>query len=147
MVKSHNCLVKISNGPNSGDMTYVTDWYEHGRLANGFEWPKTIKPGQESKVLNYERDWATMVGCTGYVTYRMLDTDITIAFSNPYIGTNKLGAGTGGQKVWDDMSDHGYNWFTVYADAGNGKAKLQFDCRCTSGPTNTCTVNITTLKK
>jgi len=83
MVKSHNCVVKISNGPNSGDMTYVTDWYKHGRLADGFEWPTTIKPGQESKVLNYERDWATFVGCSGYVTYRMLDTDITIAFSNP----------------------------------------------------------------
>ena len=141
MVKEYNCLVKISNGRNSSDMTHVTDWYDSGRVADGFSWPNTIKPGQESTVLNYERDWA-VTGCSGYVTYRMFDTDITIAFSNPLVGVNKLGVGTGGKSVWDDMSNHGYNEFTVNVDSRNGKAKLQFDCRCTSGATNTCTVNI-----
>ena len=144
MVKDRNCLVKISNGPNSGDMTYVRDWYAHGRLADGFSWPTTIRPGHEelSGVLNYETDWS-WAGCSGYVIYRMFDTDITIAFSNPSVGTNKLGVGTGGETVWYDMYNHDYNWFTVNVDATNGKAKLQFDSKCTWGTTNTCTVNIT----
>ena len=141
MVKTRNCLVKISNGPKSSDMTYVSDWYEHGRLAEGFQWPKTIKPGQERDVLNYELDWS-LAGCSGYVTYNMFDTDITIAFSNPSVGVNKLGVGTCGKKVWEEMGSHGYNEFTVNIDASNERAKLQFDCKCTEGTTNTCTVNI-----
>jgi len=57
---------------------------------------------QEKKkdVLSYELDWL-MAGCSGYVTYRMFDTNITIAFSNPTVGGNKLGVGTGGKRVWD----------------------------------------------
>ena len=142
MVKTHNCLVKIYNGRNSSDMTYVTDWYEHGRLAEGFEWPTTIKPGQEINVLSYEVDWS-WIGSSGYVTYNMFDTDITFAFSNPLAGDNKLGVGTGGKNVWDYMCSHDYEEFTVNVDASNRRAKLQFDCRCTVGTTNVCTVNIT----
>ena len=141
MVKSHNCLVKISNGPNSNDMTYVRDFYDHGRVADGFQWPTTIKPGQESDVLNYEVDWS-LAGCSGYVTYNMFDTDITIAFSNPPVGVNKLGVGKEGQEVWEEMSSNDYNTFTVTVDASNERAKLQFNCKCTEGTTNTCTVNI-----
>ena len=144
MVKSHNCLVKISNGPKSSDMTYVRDCYIHGRLADGSSWPKTIKPGQESDVLSYELDWS-WAGCSGYVTYNMFHTDITIAFSNPSVGDNKLGVGKGGQDVWMEMRSHGYNKFTVHVGNSDGRAKLQFDCKCTEGITNTCTVNIKTF--
>ena len=146
MVKVHNCLLKIYNGQNSGHMTYVTDWYDSGRLGDGFSWPMTIKPGHESQILNYERDWA-LAGCSGYVTYRMFDTDITIAFSNPSVGNNKLGVGISGKGVWDHLSDHGYDKFTINIDTSNGKATLQFDCKCTGGTTNICTVNITAYKK
>lgn len=146
MVKEHNCLLKIYNSQNSSDMTYVEDWYDSGRLADGFSWPKTIKPGQASSILSYERDWA-LAGCSGYVTYRMFDTVITIAFSNPSVGNNKLGVGTSGKRVWDHLSDHGYERFTINIDTNNGKARLQFDCKCTGGTTNTCTVNITAYKK
>ena len=146
MVKEHNCLVKISNGPNSSDMTYVEYWYDSGRVADGFSWPKIIKPDDERDVLNYERDgsWA---GCSGYVTYNMFGTDITIAFSNPSVGSNKLGVGTGGKQVWDNMESHDYQEFTVDIDASNGKTILHFDCKCTGGTTNTCTVKITAYKK
>lgn len=128
-------------------MTYVEDWYVHGRLADGFSWAKTIKPGHEelNGVLSYERD-GSWVGCSGYVTYKLFDTDITIAFSNPSVGTNKLGVGTGGKTVWDDMTSHDYNPFTVNIDLGNGKVNLKFNCRCTSGSTNICTVDITADK-
>ena len=142
MVKEHNCLVKIYNGPNSRDMTFVRDWYDSGRVADGFSWPNTINPGQETIVLSYERDWS-WAGCSGYVTYNMFDTDITIAFSNPLIVSNKLGVGTGGRGVWENMWDsHDYKEFTVNIDASNGNAKMQFDCQCTGGRTNTCTVKV-----
>ena len=118
MAKTHNCLVKFSNGPNSTNMTYVTEWYKQGRLADGFSWPDTIEPGYCDKngVLSYERNWAVLVGCSGYVTYRMFDTEITIAFSNPFRGGNKLGVGTGGKRVWDDMKSHYYHNFIATAD-------------------------------
>ena len=140
MVKTHNCLVKINNGTES-EFTYRTEHYYRGRLADDFTWPTTIKPGHETNVLSYERDnsWA---GCSGYVTYKMFDTEITIAFSNPVVVFNKLGVGTGGQNVWDNMESHDYNMFPVYVDSSDGKAIMEFNCKCTGGTTNTCTVDI-----
>lgn len=147
MAKSKNCLVKIVNGPNSSDMTYVADWYHNGRLAKGFSWTETIKPGERRDVLSYELDWS-WAGCSGYVTYRMFETNITIAFSNPTIGRNKLGVGTGGMKVWEEMSSHDYNEFTVDINAsGDKKARMKFDCMCTAGETNICSVNIKVYTK
>jgi len=127
-------------------MTYVRDWYDSGRVADSYSWDETIKPGSGKDVLNYERDWA-LAGCSGYVTYKIFDTEITIAFSNPSVGTNKLGVGTGGQAVWDNMTDHDYNPFTEYVDACNEKVLLKVKCNCTSGTTNTCTVDITAYKR
>lgn len=141
MVKSYNCIVLIHNKTKS-KMTYVGEWYDSGRVANGFSWPKTIEPGQQHNILNYERDWA-LAGCSGYVTYNIFGSNITIGFSNPTVGVNKVGVGTGGKKVWDDMDNHGYNQFTKRIDSGDGKAILQFHCKCTGGSTNTCTVDIT----
>ena len=142
MVKGCNCLVRIVNGPESSEMTYVADWYSHGRLADGFSWRETIKPGEKRDFLSYELD-RSVAGCSGYVTYRMFDTNITIAFSNPFAGYNKLGVGTGGKKVWDEMCSHDYDEFTVTVDASDKKTRLKFDCKCTGGSTNRCTVNIT----
>ena len=140
MVKTHNCIVKINNGTKS-DFTYGTDWYDSGRLADSFSWPKTIKPGQQTNVLSYEKDWS-WAGCSGYVTYKMFDTDITIAFSNPSAGDNKLGVGTGGQNVWDSMESHDYTMFTVKKDSSDEKVIMEFNCKCTGGSTNTCTVDV-----
>ena len=143
MSKTNNCLVKIYNGPDSSDMTYVSEWYRNGRLAEGFSWTETIKPGERRDVLNYELDWS-WAGCSGYVTYKIFDTNITIAFSNPSVGVNKLGVGTGGRNVWEEMTNHDYSEFTVNVTAsGDKKARMKFDCMCTGGRTNICTVNIT----
>ena len=145
MVKSHNCLVKINNETKS-DMTFVGDWYEHGRLGDGFPWPAVIKPGKEASVLSYELDWS-WAGCSGYVTYKIFNTDITIAFSNPTVGNNKLGVGTGGKSVWDHMSSNDYERFTLKIESSDGQAIMQFDCQCTDGVTNTCTVDVTAFTK
>ena len=111
MVKVHNVLVKISN--KSGfDMTYKDDLYDSGRVANGYSWPKSIPNGDHQDVLSYEKDnsWA---GCSGYVTYDMGGVDVTVAFSNPSSGSNKLGVGTNGKGVWDGMNNHDYEPFVV----------------------------------
>ena len=110
MVKLHNCLVEITN-ETQFPMTYVLDWYDSGRLADGFTWPPAINANDHQTVLSYERD-GTLAGCSGYVTYNMNDTEVTIAFSNPDICSNKLGVGTGGKEVWDDMESHDYEDFT-----------------------------------
>lgn len=146
MAKTNNCLVKIVNDPDSGEMVYVSHWYQNGRLAEGFSWNDTIKPGEKRDVLSYELDWS-WAGCSGYVTYSMFDTNITIAFSNPFLGNNKLGVGTGGKKVWEEMSNHDYNVFTEDVNAsGDNKAKIKFQCMCTGGRTNICSVNIKACK-
>lgn len=124
-------------------MTYVKEWYYSGRLADSFSWPLKIYPGEESIVLSYERNWS-WAGCSGYVTYNIYDTDITIGFSNPaFFDNNTLGVGTGGKEVWENMDNHGYDEFTERIDSSNRMAILNFDFKCTDGAINRCTVNLT----
>ena len=138
MVKVHNVLVKITN--NSGyEMEYVGDWYDSGRVADGFNW-STIQPnGDHSDVLNYEKD-SSWAGCSGYAQFNMSGVVVTIAFSNPSAGTNKLGVGTTGKNVWKNMENHDYNAFVVEVPIADGK--LYFNCKCTGGNTNTATVDV-----
>ena len=119
-------------------MSYMEEWYNSGRLADGFSWPKTINAGDHQKVLSYERDWS-MAGCSGYVTYKMNNTNVTIAFSNPLLGVNTLGVGTSGMKVWDYMDNHRYQGFTEKLNCSDGVI-LSCHCECTGGSTNTCSV-------
>ena len=141
MVKDKNCLVKIKNFSGM-TMKFSHSWYDAGRLADGFEWPASIKDGDHAEVLSYERDWS-LAGCSGYVTYIMGQTMVTIAFSNPSIGYNKLGVGisTHGKDVWDEMGDHNYQPFNVILPV-DGK-NLIFYCQCTGSSTNNSTVEIT----
>ena len=140
MVKEYNCRVKIFNNSKS-KMTYVREWYDSGRLADSYFWPQIIEPGHDADILNYERNWS-LAGCSGYVTYEMLCREITIAFSNPVVGSNKLGVGTRGKIVWDNMGSHDYHEFPVNIDLSNGNT-LIFTCHCTSGTTNSCNVKVT----
>ena len=139
MVKSHNCLIKIKN--NSGmDMNFQEHYFYTGRIADGFEFPLVIRDGNDTNVLCYERNYALIAGCSAYVTYKMGTSDITIAFSNPLVGWNKLGVGVDGSTVWDEMNDHDYKSFNVFLSVSD--RQLVFRCKCTGGPTNTCTVEI-----
>ena len=99
-MKIHCVLLKIQN--SSGiEMTYKSDWYHRGRLADGFEWPGTIGGNDHTEVLNYERD-LSLAGCSGYVTYIIGSAEVTIAFSNPVVDYSTLGVGTNGHQVWDN---------------------------------------------
>ena len=73
-------------------MTYVTHWFDSGRVADHFEWPKCIKPADDHTIVCYERNWS-MAGCSGYVQYLVNGNTVTIAFSNPSVGNNKVGVG------------------------------------------------------
>ena len=142
MVKEHNVKVKIINNTRFG-MRYFSQWYDSGRPADGFSWPQFIRSGETSVVLNYERDWA-LAGCSGYVTYEVDGTNITIGFSNPSVGTNKLGVGTQGKGVWDTMSSHDYQPFESFVRTRNSSAVLLFNLKCTGGSTNVCDVTMET---
>ena len=138
MVKKNNVKLTINN--NSGfDMIYKGQWYDSGRVANGFRW-SDIQNNQPLVVLSYERDWA-LAGCSGYVQYEISGTLITIAFSNPAAGKNKLNVGKGnGRKVWDDKGNHGYNPFVK--EVNTTDQILYFNCKCSGGRTNDATVSI-----
>ena len=125
------------------DLNYQEEWFNSGRLAEGFDWPLAIKNGNDSSVLCYERNYFVLGGCSGFVTYKMGTTDVTIAFSNPLVGWNKLGVGSGsvtGMKAWDEMTDHEYKSFNVFLTVSD--KNLVFRCKCTGGSTNTCTIVI-----
>ena len=92
------------------------------------------------KIPCYERD-GSLAGCSGYVTYDLFGTDITIAFSNPAVGNNTLGVGTTGKSVWEDMDCLNYGPFEVNITL-HDKTKLVVESQCTGGATNLCTVKI-----
>ena len=95
MVKSYNIVLKIHNH-TSFEMIHYDTWFDSGRVADGFKWTKKIGPNDHAKTLCYERNWS-FLGCSGWVQYRMNETVVTIGFSNPRVGYNKLGIGTNGE--------------------------------------------------
>ena len=59
MVKTNQVKLTITN--NSGiTMIYDHDWFDHGRLADGFTWDKEIADKYKDVILMYERDWSTI---------------------------------------------------------------------------------------
>ena len=122
------------------DLNFQEDWFGSGRLADEFDWPLVIKNGNDTNVLCYEKDYVLLAGCSGFVTYKMGTIDLTIAFSNPLVGWNKLGVGSTSMKVWDEMTDHDYKNFNVFLTVSD--RNFIFRCKCTGGTTNTCTIVI-----
>ena len=139
MGKTHNVYLKITNNTDHV-MTYKTDWFDSGQLADGYDWPQISAGGGEVKVLCYEKDDSGS-GCSGYVTYTMGGTDVTIAFSNPVAGTNKLYVGTNGKGVWDEMGDNNYGRVGFDFYLSNGVRKVAF-CKCSGGSTNDVEIEI-----
>ena len=138
MVKVHNVRVTIVN--RSGlPMTYKSDWYNSGGLADTYEWPIYMEGNDKADILNYENNSGG--GCSGYMEYEIDGTVITFSFSNPSSGKNKLGVAIGGKEVWDKMTDHDYKPFVEKITVSKG-AELYFNCECTGGNTNHCTIAI-----
>ena len=135
MGKNHNVQLTITN-PSDYVMTYKQHWFYCGQLANGYNWPQTIpySSSEEKMTLCYEEE-NSWYGCSGYVTYTMAGSDVTIAFSNPVVGSNKLGVGTNGKIVWDNMNDHYYQPFVERFKFSNGE-NHSFYCQCSGGNIN-----------
>ena len=137
MVKKCNVLLKIHN--KSGlPMSYHSEWYKAGRVADGFSWPNKIEDGNDAIILNYESDWS-LTGCSGYVTYQIGGTNVTIAFSNPFMGYNKLNVGTKSLDTWNTM---GSPYDEVVEQIGIGSSVLYVTFQCTGGDVNTAVVTI-----
>ncbi len=140
MAKTHVIYLLVTN--SSGyDMTYSSCTFDSGRLADSWNWLQTIRAdGNQYRIAEcYEKDWS-FAGCSGYVNYTLNSQIVTIGFSNPVMGTNKLGIGTTGKSVYDKMDDHNYATFTVNLTISG--ETMTATCLCTSGDVNTCTVSI-----
>ncbi|XP_057308797.1 uncharacterized protein LOC130647085 [Hydractinia symbiolongicarpus] len=138
MVKQHNIKLNIQNN-TSFTMTYHSDYFESGRLADSFSWPKVINTSGQDTVLCYERDWS-FAGCSGFVQFNMNGSVVTIAFSNPLVGCNKLnvGAGYNGIAVWEEMSNHDYQEFKINLKVG--EVPITATCKCSFDTTNNASV-------
>ncbi|MCF1458284.1 MAG: hypothetical protein LPH21_12230 [Shewanella sp.] len=141
MIKIQKVEMTITN--NTGfELTGPVAWFDSGRLGDGMEWPSSIDAyGGQAKVELYEKDGAVFAGCSGYVNYFWGGKGIiTFAFSNPFIGSNKVGVGVGGKSVWDNMDDHGYKEFTVKFKVND--LKLKAVCSCTGGDINNVKIDL-----
>nr|XP_012567076.1 uncharacterized protein LOC100199298 isoform X3 [Hydra vulgaris] len=134
MVKQHNIKLTIKNSTPFA-MTFISNWFDSGRVADQFSWPKEILSNETQTILCYERDWA-MSGCSGYVQYLMNGSLVTIGFSNPSVGTNKLGvsAGVDGKQFWEVIESKEYQEVNDNIKVG-GKDVL-ITSKCTGGTTN-----------
>lgn len=133
MPKSHVIKITITNQTQL-PMKFTQEWFDTGRVADGWSWPDTIQPGGKEIIECYERDNAP-TGCSGYVEYDLGGNgNLTIAFSNPYAGKNKLGVGVGGKSVWDNMDAHDYKPFVESIVLG-GK-EFTATCDCSGGDVN-----------
>lgn len=138
MAKSH--VVKLTIKNHTGyKLSDPKPWFDSGRVADGWKFPSDILPGQEGIVEMYEKDWS-QTGCSGYVDYTLNGGTVTIAYSNPYWGKNKLGIGTDEKKVWDNMSDHDYGPFSK--DFTINSIKFKANMQCSGGDVNNANVNL-----
>jgi len=136
--KTHTIELNIKNNTKS-PMLYHSCWFDSGRVANNFEFSRIIKKGDDDTVVCYERDWA-LSGCSGYVQYTIDGHLVTIAFSNPSVGTNKVGVGITetGKTIWGKIGSHGYQPFQV--DMKVGMMPVTVHCKCSGGDTNNAQV-------
>ncbi len=138
MPKSH--VIKLTVKNNSGyKLSDPKSWFDSGRVADGWNFPDPILPGQDGIVEMYEKDWS-LTGCSGYVDYTLNMGTVTIGFSNPYVGSNKVGIGTDGKGVWDDMSSHDYGPFIKEFTIGDVHFKAELEC--SGGDVNEANVTI-----
>ncbi|MCF1428653.1 MAG: hypothetical protein LPH19_12060 [Shewanella sp.] len=140
LVKTHKIILSITNNTKF-ELSNPAAWFDSGRLGDGWFWPTEIPGnGAEAKVELYEKD-NTLEGCSGYVNYTWHSGMITIAFSNPYWGTNKVGVGTEGKSVWEFMAKYGYKPYTKKFTVDG--IKLKTVIKATAGDVNQATVVLT----
>lgn len=119
-------------------------WFDTGGLAEDHDLEEI--PANQNRTMWFCESNYSPVGCSGYVTYKMNNSFITIAFSNPLNpAKNKLGVGKTGKRVWDEMTDNGYTQFSHRMLLGN--EDFLAECVCTGGDTNKAQVIISHQQK
>ena len=147
---SANHMVELTVTNNLGeDLIPKQDynWFDSGGMKTT---QSSIINGYASTVLFQETDY--LKGCSGYIVYAGIQSGILlfIAFSNPYVGKNKLGVNdlystdrneisANGQALWEKMSDHDYKPFQVFL--AFYKSTIA-NCQCSGGKTNVAKVNL-----
>lgn len=126
------------NNDTGKELTYQSDWFDSGGLSGNSQFPKSI--GATPITVKMQKTSGPK-GCSGYVNYLIDGKTITFAFSNPSVGTNKLGVGNNGKGVWDDMGSHDYEPFSERFEIDN--AICVADCICTGGDLNQANVTLT----
>ena len=141
---SHGIQLVIANNTKCS-FNRPEEWFNSGGIASGSSIPNTINPG-DKHVIDMEGS-GFLKGCSGYISYWIAipeSNDIldrfSIAFSNPASGTNKLGVGIDGNKVWNDMSNHDYKPFDIRISYPG--YSLLAKMLCTGGSTNRATVEL-----
>ena len=109
--------------------------YVRGEVLEPSGWPAVIADQQDVAV----RSEGFVVGVSGMVTYELDGTDVTIAFSSPPIGSNKLNVGCTGRLVWKEMKGRSQSWATTMKTRG---LVLHVGMQCTQGPVNNADVDI-----
>ncbi len=102
--KHHVKLTIINN--TSKPLKYIPDpWFESGGLAEGSGF-KDLQP-KESSVTDMLDNFG-FAGCSGFVNFSNNHQVLTIAFSNPNLGGNKIGVGSTShpKDVWEAMDKH-----------------------------------------
>lgn len=138
MPKEHVVKLTIKNHTKF-DLKGPTSWFDSGRVADGWNIPKQIPAGTEAIVEMYERDDA-LAGCSGYINYVINDGIVTFAFSNPSVGSNKVGCGVNDRKVWDKMDDHSYKPFAQRFSIN--EVKFVANESCSGGKVNKANVEL-----
>lgn len=141
---AHKAQLSITNNTKY-TLTYQYGWFAAGGPQGPpYSFPATIAPNSGPSISNWESGYQGTT-LSGYAIYMATpgNIPITFAFSNPAIGTNKLGVGIasgngqgGNNSVYENMSSHDYNPFQEFFSV------FVANCSCTDGDLNYAKVSL-----
>lgn len=132
---AHNVKLTINN--QSGSTLFLDDvWFWKGGLDTTEFFPLQIPNNVSIRV-----DSSGSEHCSGYVSYITGNSRITIGFSNPSSGSNKLGVGLTGKDVWENMTNNDYKPFEKQLTL-NDSSIVVCKCICTGSDINNALVTL-----
>lgn len=129
------CNLQVVNASGKTMMFKGVTYIRGAAISPG--WPTGINSEDRAIV----QSAGVLTGVSGYATYELDSTDITIAFSSPSVGTNKLNVGCSGKQVWDRMDSKDYKPWAKRITTQGGTT-LNISLKCSSGPVNNAIVEL-----
>ena len=138
-----NLVIITMTNDTPYDWTYKSDWFDSGGSVGT---PPAIIKANTECTIKFEKTWGSSAGTSGTISYNVNGQVMTFAFSNPYVGSNKIGVGTDGHKAWENMSSHTenpciYKWGFTSPLPFN----LQAEFENTSGKINNASMTLSTI--